>query len=161
ENIPRADAAPAPVRSAMRTSVSRGVDRVVVIAASTGGPRALTDVLPALPGDLDAAVLVVQHMPSGFTKSFANRLRTLCALRVCEAHDGLALRTGNIYVAPGGFHMTVSVVGGAAHIALDQSPTVWGVRPSADPLFRSAVNAFGGEIVGVVLTGMGRDGAEG
>ena len=160
-NIPRASATPAAPRAMSRTPVSHGVDRVVAIAASTGGPRALTDVLPALPGDLDAAVLVVQHMPSGFTKSFANRLDTLCSLAVCEAGDGMKMQTGNIYLAPGGFHMTVSVLNGAAHIALDQSPTVWGVRPSADPLFRSVVHAFGAEVVGVVLTGMGRDGAEG
>jgi two-component system chemotaxis response regulator CheB len=156
---PHRDAAPA--RSPSRTPVANGVHRVVVMASSTGGPRALTDVLPRLPNDLDAAVLVVQHMPSGFTRSFANRLNSLCSLPVHEAIAGEQIRSGNVYVAPGGFHMTVSVSDGQAQVALDQSAPVWGVRPSADPLFRSAVQAFGSETVGVVLTGMGRDGAEG
>ncbi len=161
DNMARPSAEPARSRVPSRTPVSQGVERVVAIAASTGGPRALTDVLPRLPDHLDAAVLVVQHMPSGFTKSFANRLDSLCALSVCEGREGEQIRSGNIYIAPGGFHMTVSVVNGAAHLTLDQSPTIWGVRPSADPLFKTAVHAFGKEIVGVVLTGMGRDGADG
>ena len=150
-------------RSMWRTPVHGGaiIERVVVIAASTGGPRALTDVLPQLPANLDAAVLVVQHMPSGFTKSFANRLNSLCSLQVAEASDGDVIKGGNVYVAPGGFHMTVSATNGIAQIALDQSPAIWGVRPSADPLFRSAARIFGNDTVGVVLTGMGRDGADG
>jgi two-component system chemotaxis response regulator CheB len=152
---------PAVQRTGWKTPVQRGVDRVVAIAASTGGPRALTDVLPRLSDDLDAAVLVVQHMPSGFTKSFANRLNSLCALPVCEGSHGDQIQSGAVYIAPGGFHMTVAVLDGAAHLSLDQAPPVWGVRPSADPLFKSAARIFGTEVVGVVLTGMGRDGSEG
>jgi two-component system chemotaxis response regulator CheB len=144
-----------------KTPGQRGVGSIVAVAASTGGPRALADVLPRLPENLDAAILVVQHMPAGFSRSFANRLNTLCALAVCEAEQGDQLQSGRVYIAPGGYHMTLHLTDGVAGIALDQSPPVWGVRPSADPLFKSVARSFGRDSVGVVLTGMGRDGADG
>jgi two-component system chemotaxis response regulator CheB len=136
-------------------------NHVVVIAASTGGPRALGEIVPHLPDTLGAAVLIVQHMPREFTRSLSHRLDLMSPLPVAEATDGEAVLENHVYLAPGGFHMTVTGNSGAATISLDTSPTVWGVRPAADPLFVSAADAFGANAIGVILTGMGRDGAEG
>jgi two-component system chemotaxis response regulator CheB len=137
-------------------------ERVVVIAASTGGPRTLGEIIPRLPSDLNAAVLIVQHMPRDFTRSLSTRLDTLSRLPVREAVDGEPIRENQVYVAPGGFHMMVEGAPGAAKIALDnRTATLWGVRPAADLLFASAAGVFQSAAVGVVLTGMGRDGADG
>ncbi len=145
----RAAAAPTPAR------------RVVAIACSTGGPQALSAIVPALDPGLGAAVVIVQHMPAGFTTALAARLDTLGRLPVHEAAHGDVLWEDHIYVAPGGWHLGVAAGPATATCALTGDPPVWGVRPAADPCFRALAARFGAALVGVVLTGMGRDGAAG
>lgn len=143
------------------SDANAGVQRIVCIASSTGGPAALTQVIPKLPRDLNAAVLVVQHMPKGFTASLAQRLHSLGPLVVSEAVHGQTLQNGHVYIAPGGLHMRVQQFGDSTRVLLNDDPTEWGVRPAADPLFKTVASTFGAAAIGVVLTGMGRDGAEG
>lgn len=147
---------PAPLKRASQHAMA-----AVAIASSTGGPRALAEVIPAFAPSLDAAVFVVQHMPPGFTAGLARRLDQLSALPVHEAVHGERVEPGRVYLAPGGRHMTITAAEGGHAIVLSDGPAVHGVRPAADPLFASVAVRFGARAVGVVLTGMGRDGSAG
>lgn len=143
-------AVPAPKRE------SAGFD-VVVIGVSTGGPNALGEVIPRLPADLPASVLVVQHMPAVFTRMLADRLSTRSRLRVREAREGEEIRPGTVLLAPGDYHLEVR----SGRVHLQQEAPEHSCRPAADVLFRSAAAHYGSRCLGVVLTGMGRDGVDG
>lgn len=135
---------------------SRKVD-ALLIGASTGGPKVLFDIITKLPDTLDVPVLVVQHMPAGFTKAFADRLDKNSPMTVVEAKEGDLIKPNFVYIAPGGFHMTVS----GNKIQLDTTPSIHGVRPAVDKLFISAAQNFRGDLAACICTGMGRDGADG
>lgn len=130
----------------------------VVIGASTGGPKALYSVITALPEKLGVPVFIVQHMPVGFTKAFADRLNANSKIRVVEASDGELVEKDVVYIAPGGYHMEVQ---SDRRIHLNTEPSIWGVRPAVDKLFISAAKVYGSHLLSVVLTGMGKDGAQG
>jgi two-component system chemotaxis response regulator CheB len=132
--------------------------QVVVVGASTGGTEALRELLIAFPPDTPA-VLVAQHMPVGFTRSFAQRLDTQCRIRVKEAEHGERLLPGHAYIAPGSHHLILEHSGANYFASLSDAPPVNRHRPSVEVLFRSAAKAAGKNAIGVMLTGMGKDGA--
>ena len=149
---------PTPPSPPVRRRAVAGEPRPVVIACSTGGPKALADLLPMLPARLGAGTLVVQHMPAGFTGSLAARLDRSSQLAVSEAVPGDVLDPRRVYIAPGGRHLRVSEAG---VLRLTDEPEIGGLRPRADVTIKDAVARWGGRPLLVVLTGMGRDGLEG
>jgi two-component system, chemotaxis family, protein-glutamate methylesterase/glutaminase len=154
---PARAATPPPRPAAARTGPAKK-PAVLVIGSSTGGPEALSRVVPALPAALPVPILLVQHMPPVFTAQFAQRLDRLSALRVVEAVDGAPLEPGTLHLAPGDHHLVVRQGPRGLTTALNQAPPENFCRPAVDPLFRSAVGAFDGAVLAVVLTGMGSDG---
>ena len=156
-------------RKPPQSSLSEARDRnspstpaIVALGTSTGGPKALQEILPLFPRDLSVPILIVQHMPPGFTSPFAQRLNTLCSVSVREATHREPVRPGVVYIAPSGLHMSVERLSGSKTvICLDPHPENYLHIPSVDVLMKSVADAFGNLALGVILTGMGSDGAEG
>lgn len=136
--------------------------KLVAIASSTGGPRALVEVLPKLEPDIPSGIVVIQHMPEGFTRSMAERLNWESRITVKEAQDSEPIKQGKVLIAPGGFHLTVESQGKDGEVVkLQKGPKEHGVCPSADITMKSAARLYGKNCLGVILTGMGSDGVEG
>jgi two-component system chemotaxis response regulator CheB len=146
---------PPPNRAMARTTES-----IVCIGASTGGTESLRQVLEALAADAPG-IVIVQHMPEKFTASFARRLDSLCQVRVKEAEDGDAVLRGHVLIAPGNLHTMIERSGARYYVSVKEGPLVSRHRPSVDVLFRSAARSVGANAVGVIMTGMGDDGARG
>jgi two-component system, chemotaxis family, protein-glutamate methylesterase/glutaminase len=146
--------------AAARRAAARRVD-LVAVGCSTGGPNALGELLAGLPADFAAPIVIVQHMPPLFTRLLAERLDARCPLAVAEARPGTELRAGQVWLAPGGQHLLVERDAGAVRLATSQAPPENSCRPSVDVLFASVAAAYGTRALGVVLTGMGRDGLRG
>jgi two-component system, chemotaxis family, protein-glutamate methylesterase/glutaminase len=150
-----------PAKPQKSSEPSGAPNKIVAIGVSTGGPQALEFVLSQLPGDFPSAIVVVQHMPEGFTDMFARRLDEVCPLRVKEAQSGDMLQAGRVLVCPGSRHIKVKRLPLGDIVVLSDEPRVNGHRPSADVLLRSVAEEFKNQAVGVLMTGMGDDGAEG
>lgn len=136
-----------------------GKIEVIAIGISTGGPNALRDVFKMIDPRLKQPILVVQHMPKGFTKAFAESLDKICPLSVKEAEDGEKIKGATVYIAPGDNHITVEEKGGERFVRLTHDPQRNGHRPSADVMFESVASVYKNHALGVIMTGMGRDGA--
>lgn len=136
-------------------------NKIIALACSTGGPKALQSVVPLLPANLPYPMLIVQHMPAGFTKSLADRLNDVSKVKVREAAEGDVLTAGCVYIAPGGKHMQVKNVGGQHKVTLTDEPPREGVKPCANYMYESLAKSSYDEIICVVLTGMGADGTKG
>jgi two-component system chemotaxis response regulator CheB len=134
---------------------------LIAIGISTGGPKALANIIPLFPADLPAAVIIVQHMPPGFTKSLAKRLDECSRLTVKEAEDMDELKPGYAYVAPGDFHLNVKCEGSKTWLVLSDLPPQGGFRPSVDNMMSSVANSCLTNIIGIIMTGMGSDGSKG
>lgn len=151
---------PAVLHHAVVFGGSHAANKLVAIGTSTGGPKALQNVITRLPGNLPCGVVIVQHMPPGFTKSLAERLNTISEISVKEAENHDIIKAGQVYIAPGDYHMVIQKNGNERMILLNQDPPLASHRPAVDVMFNS-VAQFGRDIVSVILTGMGCDGAAG
>ena len=155
-------AKPVPRANITRLKAKSSDNKLVALACSTGGPKALQSVIPYLPANLDAPMVLVQHMPAGFTKSMADLMNEVSKIKVKEAEDGDRLLKGYVYVAPGGKHMEVVKCSDGSHkISLNNMPAIGGLRPCANITYDSLSKTGFDEIVCVVLTGMGADGTNG
>ncbi len=149
------------VDSTEKHQISSELKYIVALGISTGGPRALAEILPEFPADLPAAIVIVQHMPPGFTASLAGRLNETCNLNVKEAEDMDELQAGYIYIAPGDYHLTFAGEGDKIWIKLTKTPPIGGLRPNADIMMTSLSDTKFSNIIGVIMTGMGSDGTKG
>ncbi len=150
--------AAAPARPVSKPAAYAGARKLIAVASSTGGPKALASFIPLLPKDLGAAVIVVQHMPMTFTALLADRLDKSSQISVKEAAEGDQLLAGHCLIAAGGYHMELTP---QETVHLTKDPPIGGLRPCADITFRTVASVYGRRALGVVLTGMGRDGTEG
>ncbi|MBQ5473113.1 MAG: chemotaxis-specific protein-glutamate methyltransferase CheB, partial [Lachnospiraceae bacterium] len=144
-----------------KNSVPGDIDKIVAIACSTGGPKSLNEVIPYIPADIDAPVLVVQHMPKGFTAPLAKRLDNSSKVKVKEAEENDRLVRGTVYLAPGGKHMQIEKNGSSYYIRLTDEPSREGVKPCANYMYESIAGYPFDKVICVVLTGMGADGTKG
>ncbi len=153
--------APASDFRRMSAPVSTGRRDIVAIASSTGGPMALSELIPKLPKNFPVPIVITQHMPKEFTGSFSKRLDETSKVEVIEGFDGLTLKPGRVVIAPGGKHLVIKRRAGSAICALDDRPPVLSVKPAANIMFQSVAENYGGNVLCVILTGMGRDGTDG
>lgn len=163
-SVPRVVTSASEQRLSGRSTTNRkgaGLIDLVAIGTSTGGPVALKTVLEGIPGDYSVPIVVVQHMPPVFTKAFADRLNSCSELKVKEAEEGDLLLPGSALIAPGDFHIQVVREFPQSYVTLSQSDPVSGHRPSVDVLMRSVASEYGANAIGVIMTGMGKDGAQG
>jgi two-component system chemotaxis response regulator CheB len=142
-------------------SMLRKTKKLICIGTSTGGPRALQQVLTKIPKDIPSPILIVQHMPAGFTKSLADRLNAISEIQVKEAKDGEIIKDGIAYIAPGNYHLKMRTIGSSLAVQLEQTPPKRGHRPSVDVMFESISRLQHLSKVAIVMTGMGADGSEG
>ncbi|RPI77999.1 MAG: chemotaxis response regulator protein-glutamate methylesterase [Desulfobacteraceae bacterium] len=158
QEVNKADAPAKPITASQ--ALSKTTNKIIAIGASTGGTEAIKTVLMGMPPNAPG-ILIVQHMPAKFTTSFAERLDSLCAIHVKEAVDGDSVANGTALIAPGNFHMLLRRSGANYYVQVKNGPMVHHQRPSADVLFRSVADYAGANAIGIILTGMGADGAEG
>jgi two-component system chemotaxis response regulator CheB len=153
----------APIPRSLGAQPARQLTRIdlLAIGASTGGPNALAELMPAIPGNFPVPIVIVQHMPPVFTRLLASRLNGRSELTIREGVAGEILRPGEAWIAPGDYHMTVERRGTSVLLAMNQGPPENSCRPAVDPMFRSAAKVFGANVLAVVLTGMGCDGSHG